>query len=93
MNFVKFIRTTFLQNIFGRLLLENGYEVKLPFKENHPLIHNNFQMCKEQLLNVHKKLKNDPKILSQYHEIFKEQKRLGIIEMVSEPEEKGKHTM
>ena len=24
---------------------ENCYEVELPFKENHPLIHDNFQMC------------------------------------------------
>ena len=25
---------------------ENHDEVKIPFKENHPLIHDNFQMCK-----------------------------------------------
>ena len=51
-------------------------------------------MCKQRLLKLHKKLKNDPEILSQYNEIFEEQKRLGIIETVWEPgEKKGKHTI
>ena len=72
---------------------ENPYEVKLPFKENHPLIHDNFQMCKERLLKLHKKVKNDPEVLSQYNEIFEEQRRLGIIETVSEPGKKGKCTI
>ena len=47
-------------------------------------------MWKEWLLKLYKKLKNDPEILSQYNEIFEEQRRLGIIEMVSEPGKKGK---
>ena len=68
---------------------ENRYEVKLPFKENHPLIHDNFQMCKERLLKLRKKLKNDSEILSPYNEIFEEQRRLGITETVSEPGKKG----
>ena len=34
------------------------------------------------ITKTHKKLKNDPEILSQYNEIFEEQKRLGIIETV-----------
>ena len=50
-------------------------------------------MCKERLLKLHKKLKNDPELLSQYNEIFEEQRRLGIIETVSEPGKKGKHTI
>ena len=41
-------------------------------------------MCKERLLKLHKKSKNDPKGLSQHNKIFEEKKRLGIIEMVSE---------
>ena len=66
---------------------------KPPYK-NYPLIHDNFQMCQERLLKLHKKLKNDPEILSQYNEIFEEQKRLGIIKTVSEPgKKKEKHTI
>ena len=46
-------------------------------------------MCKKRLLKLHKKLENDPEILSQYNKIFEEQRRLGIIETVSEPGKKG----
>ena len=63
---------------------ENRYEGKFPFKENHLPIHDNFQMCKERLLKLHKKLKNDSEISSQFNEIFEEQKCLGIIETVLE---------
>ena len=69
---------------------ENRYEMKLPVKENHPLIHDNFQMCKKRLLKLHKNLKSDPEILSQYNKIFEEQRRLRIIETASEPGKKGK---
>ena len=34
-------------------------------------------------------MKSDPEILSQYNEIFEKQRRLGIIETVSEPGKKG----
>ena len=50
-------------------------------------------MCQERLLKLHKKLKNDPEILSQYNEIFEEQKRLGIIKTVSEPGKKKRNTL
>ena len=52
------------------------YDMKLSLEKNHPLIHDNFLVCKERLLNIYKKLKNDPELLSQYNGIFKEQKRL-----------------
>ena len=38
----------------------NRYEVRLPFKENHPLIHDNFELCKRRLLNLHQKLEDNP---------------------------------
>ena len=69
---------------------ENSYEVEIPFKENHCLMHYDFQMCKERFLKLHKKLTNDLEILSQYNEIFEEKWRLGIIETVEEPGKKGK---
>ena len=64
------VKTTFVK------IKKIVYDVKLPLKKNHPLIHNNFQLCQERLLKMYKKLKNDPKILSQYNEKFEEQKRL-----------------
>ena len=50
-------------------------------------------MCKEWLIKLHKKLKNDPDILPQYNEILEEQRRLGIIETVSEPGKKRGNTL
>ena len=41
------------------------------------------------ITKTHKKLKNDPEILSQYNEIFEEQRRLGIIETALELGKKG----
>ena len=46
-------------------------------------------MCQVRLLKLHEKLKKDPDFLEQYNDIFEEQKRLGIIETVSEPGKKG----
>ena len=37
----------------------NRYEVRLPFKENHPLILDNFELCKRRLLNLHQKLEDN----------------------------------
>ena len=31
----------------------NRFEMRLPFKENHLLIHDNFELCKRRLLNLH----------------------------------------
>ena len=45
------------------------YEVRLPFKENHPLIHDNFELCKRCLLNLHQKLKDNPGLLKAYNDM------------------------
>ena len=39
------------------------YKVQLPFKENHPLIHDHFELCKRRLLNLHQKLKDNHDLL------------------------------
>ena len=63
---------------------EGRYETKLPFKKNHKLLNDNYELCKKRLLNLHKKLKQDPELMKKYDSVFKEQKDLGIIEEVSE---------
>ena len=67
----------------------NRYEVRLPFKENHSLIHDNFELCKRCLLNLHQKLKDNPDLLKTYNDIFIEQKQNGIIEEVMSPGKLG----
>ena len=63
----------------------NRYKLQLPFKENHPLIHDNFELCKRRLLNLHQKLKNNPELLKTYNDIFIEQKQNGITEEAMNP--------
>ena len=63
---------------------EGRYETKLPFKETHELLNDNYELCQERLLNLHKNLKQDPELMEKYDSVFKEQKALGIIKKVSE---------
>ena len=67
----------------------NRYEVQLPFKENHPLVHGNFELCKRHLLNLHQKIKDNPNLVKAYNDIFIEQKQNGIIEQVMSPGKLG----
>ena len=67
----------------------NRYDVRLPFKENHPLIHDNFELCKRCLLNLHQKLKDNPDLLKGYNDIFMELKQNGIIGEVISPGKLG----
>ena len=58
----------------------NRYVVNLPFKEDHPLIEDNFNLNMNRLENLMKKLKRDPELLKQYDDVIKQQRDLGIIE-------------
>ena len=70
------------------------FEIRLPFKENHRLIHDNLELCKRRLLNLHQKLKDNPDLLKAYNETFIEQKQNGIIEEVMSPGKLGEtHSM
>ena len=60
----------------------NGrYEVELSLKENHPVIHNHFILCKKCFCNTFTRLKSNPE---QYDNIFKKQLKTGIMEEVDE---------
>ena len=63
---------------------EHRYEVRLPFKEDHPQIHDNFELCKNRLLRLHKRLKENPELFKNYDQIFQEQRKLGITEEVTD---------
>ena len=65
--------------------VENRYEVKLPFKNDHPVICDNYELSKNRLLKLHDKLSQNPELMRQYDELFQEQARLGIIEPAEEP--------
>ena len=50
----------------------NGrYEVELPFKENHPVIHAHLILCKKRLCNTFTRLNPNLEILQQHDSNFK----------------------
>ena len=63
----------------------NGsYDVELPFKENHTVIHDHFIVCENCLCNTFTYLKCNSGHLKQYDSIFKQQLKTGIIKEVNE---------
>ena len=59
---------------------ENRYEIQLPFKQNHPIIHDNYKNSEARLMKLYEKLKDNRKLMKEYDDIFQEQKSFGIIE-------------
>ena len=49
---------------------DNRYEINLPFKQNHPIIHDNFEQSKTRLKGLHEQLKRNPDLMKKYDEIF-----------------------
>ena len=53
----------------------------------------NYQLCKSRLFSLHKKLRENPELMKQYDDVFKEQLMNGVIEQAknqgveSEPKE------
>ena len=63
------------------LILENGwYTAKLPFKEQHSILPDNFKLSATRLDHQLKRLKQLPHILKEYNKIITDQLESGIIE-------------
>ncbi|XP_068713173.1 uncharacterized protein [Montipora foliosa] len=58
------------------------YQVKLPFKDNQPMLPDNYTVALRRLTTTNKKLKNQPEILEQYDGVIREQLHSGVVEMV-----------
>ena len=61
-----FIKSIHLNN-------ERRYETNFPFKENHRVLYDHFDLCKNRLEQLFKKLKNDKELLKKYNDVFAEQ--------------------
>ena len=83
--------STTIEKLIDKLELneENHYEVTLPFKEEHPTIHDNYELCRNRLSKLHQKLSKDPELFERYDNTFREQLEKGIIERADEPSEIG----
>ena len=65
------------------------YETKLPFKGNHALLHDHFDLCKKRLEDLHARLKQNPDLPAKYNDIFIAQKESGVIEVAPDSCEAG----
>ena len=61
---------------------EGRYEGRLPVKESHETLPDNYSLCEKRLLKLYNNLKNDTILLKNYDAIFVEQRGAGIIENV-----------
>ena len=57
---------------------DNRYEVCLPFKEDHPMIEDNHELCKKSLSQLKKQLDNKPELKKEYINTIESQKVLHI---------------
>ena len=58
------------------------YQVKLPWKNDHPILPDNFQLCQKRFQGLFSKLKGNPELLKEYDSIIKDQEEREIIERV-----------
>ena len=64
--------------------IENRYEVKLPFRDDHDLLPDNYSHCVERFNSLKRKLSHDSQLFAEYNQIFIDQLASGIIEAVPE---------
>lgn len=55
------------------------YEVSLPWKQAHPVLHDHYELALRRIGGLLKCLRQIPEILSQYDSVIKEQLNKGII--------------
>ncbi|XP_065658562.1 uncharacterized protein LOC136083084 [Hydra vulgaris] len=60
----------------------NRYTVELPFKENHPLLCDNYSLCLKRFKSLERKFLKDAKLFDSYNDIIKEQLLNGTVEQV-----------
>ena len=64
--------------------VEGRYQVRLPFKEDHDLLPDNFALCKSRLVALLRRLSVKPDVSRQYNDVIREQLKQGIIEPVDQ---------
>ena len=65
---------------------DGRYEVKLPWKREHPVLPDNYSLSKKRLQGFLTKLKQNRELFKEYDSIIKSQEDMGIIERVNDEE-------
>ena len=58
------------------------YEVKMPWKEQHPLLPDNYGLARNRFNQLLLKLSKDRQLLLEYDELIKNQLKSGAVELV-----------
>ena len=66
---------------------DGRYEVSLPWRESHPKLPENYELCVNRLHSLYRRLQRDPELLEAYDGVIREQLQNGIIEEVLESQE------
>ena len=81
------------ENVADEIKLEgNRYTVKVPFRDDHPVIAENYSLSAKRLKRLKNRLNKDKSLLQKYDDVIKEQLELGIIEKVDTPIVAGEGT-
>ena len=67
--------------------IDGRYQVGLPWKQDHPVLPDNYDLCKRRLQSTINKLKTNTPLMEDYKKIIKEQEERGIIERVEPQDE------
>ncbi len=73
----------FERNVTSR---KGRYEVRLPWKEPHPVLPDNHELCSKRLVGLLKRLRQNPHVLTEYDTVIKDQLSKGIVEDVEQPD-------
>lgn len=57
----------------------------LPWKDSHPCLHDNYDLCQRQLSGLLKRLSQNPEQLQLYDSFIWDQLRQGIVDVVDDP--------
>ena len=64
---------------------DGRYQVSLPWKDPHPVLPDNYQLCVKRLHGLLRRLRQDPNMLDQYDSIIRDQIKQGIVQPVEPP--------
>lgn len=73
----------FEQSIIFR---DGRYEVRLPWKQNRPLLPDNYRLSQKRLDGLLQRLHQKPSMLNEYDAIIRDQIKKGVVEVVDHPE-------
>ena len=70
-----------------KLMADGRYQVELPMREGHPLIHDNYSACIKRLSVLKRSLERES-LLDDYDRVIQDQISRGIVEIVDDSKEK-----